>query len=154
MVVGAPNVDHAIKAALKLVQVVGDVGGEVGGLAVVAFYHAVFVVTKAGGQKPQCAVALFNVAVVLQAGDGAADLVGVGSQAALGKPLLIVHAEFAEVFANIAQYGIQAFVEDNAVVVAEQGFGAIDQVVNMLFFIAACGFIGANAVENVRCAAH
>ena len=49
MVVGAQQVDGGIGATLALVQVVGDVAREVGGLTVRLDEDAVFVVTKFGG---------------------------------------------------------------------------------------------------------
>ena len=46
VVVGAPDVDHAVVSALALVLVVGDVGGEVGRLAGGPDQHAVLVVAE------------------------------------------------------------------------------------------------------------
>src|SRR5689334_24859192 len=46
VVVGAEDVDQALEAALELVPVVGDVGGQVGRFAVGADQHAVLVVAE------------------------------------------------------------------------------------------------------------
>ena len=57
VVVGAPDVDLALEAALALVLVVGDVRGEVGVLAAGAHEHAILVVAELGRAQPQRALA-------------------------------------------------------------------------------------------------
>ncbi len=52
MVIGAPDVDDAIKTALELVEVIGNVGGELGVDAVVALDHAIFFIAKSRGAEP------------------------------------------------------------------------------------------------------
>ena len=58
VVVGAEHVDQPAEAALELVPVVGDVGGEVGRLAVGADQHPVLVVAEgrscAARARPRC----------------------------------------------------------------------------------------------------
>ena len=56
MVVGAPDVDDLVEAPLELVQVVGDVGGEIGVEAVLALDDAVLLVAEGGGFEPLGAV--------------------------------------------------------------------------------------------------
>ena len=56
VVVGAPDVDQPVEAALALVLEVGDVGGEVGVLAARAHEHAVLVVAVRARAQPQRAV--------------------------------------------------------------------------------------------------
>ena len=56
VVVGAEHVDQPAEAALQLVPVVGDVGGEVGRLAVGADQDPVLVVAEVGGAQPEGAV--------------------------------------------------------------------------------------------------
>ena len=68
VVVGAEHVDQAAEAALELVPVVGDVGGEVGRLAVGADQHPVLVVAEVGGAQPERALAAVGVALLLEAG--------------------------------------------------------------------------------------
>jgi predicted ATP-grasp superfamily ATP-dependent carboligase len=46
VVVGAPDVDHLVETALELVEVVGDVGGEIGVDAVFALDDAILFVAK------------------------------------------------------------------------------------------------------------
>jgi hypothetical protein len=48
MMIGAPHVDHPIKTALELFQVVGDIRGEVGGLAVFPLHHPIFFIAEPG----------------------------------------------------------------------------------------------------------
>ena len=62
VVVGAEHVDQALEAALELVPVVGDVGGEVGRLAVGADQDPVLVVAEVGRAQPERALALVGVA--------------------------------------------------------------------------------------------
>ena len=73
VVVGAEHVDAQVESALALVQVVGEVAGDVGGLAVALDDDAVLVVTEFGGAQPGCAVLLVDAAVVAQLGDGLVD---------------------------------------------------------------------------------
>ena len=61
VVVGAPHVDLAVEAALALVLVVGDVGGEVGVLAVGAHEHPILVVAEVGRAQPQRPLAAIGV---------------------------------------------------------------------------------------------
>jgi hypothetical protein len=89
VVIGAPDVDDALEAALELVHVIGDVGGEVGGLAVLADHDAVLLVAEGGGAEPERAGLLVEVAGLAQALDGAVDGAALG-QRALRVPLLIV----------------------------------------------------------------
>ena len=56
MMIGAPNVDQFPKMALELIPMVGDVGGEVGELAVAFDHRAVFVVAELGRSIPFGAV--------------------------------------------------------------------------------------------------
>ena len=66
VVVGAEDVDQPLDAALELVEVVGDVGGEVGRLAVGADQDPVLVVAEVGRPQPDRALALVDVAGVAQ----------------------------------------------------------------------------------------
>src|SRR2546423_11896757 len=54
---GAQHVDETREAALALLQVIGDIGGEVGLLAVLAHHHAILLVAELGGAEPQRTVA-------------------------------------------------------------------------------------------------
>ena len=69
MVVGAEHVDAQVESALPLVQVVGEVTGDVGRVAVALDDDAVLVVAVFRCAQPGCAVLLVNGAVVAQFGD-------------------------------------------------------------------------------------
>src|SRR2546430_7275619 len=73
VMVGAPDVDHAVEAALELVEVVGDVGGEISVLAVLAPHHAVLLVAERAGSKPQRAALLEQMPARLQQPEGLVD---------------------------------------------------------------------------------
>ena len=62
MVVGAPDVDQPVEAALELVEVVGDVRGEVRVLAGRALEDAVLVVAVLGRAQPQRALGAVRLA--------------------------------------------------------------------------------------------
>ena len=52
---------------------IGDVGGEIGGLAVVALHHSIFLITKGAGAKPQRAFFLIDIAGGTQPMEGLVD---------------------------------------------------------------------------------
>ncbi len=76
VVVGAPDVDQVVEAAVHLVAVVGDVGQEVGGRAGLADEHAVLVVAVVGGAQPHGAVGVVELAVAVELAQRLADLAG------------------------------------------------------------------------------
>ena len=61
---------HRSKPRSPLVQVVGEVAGDVGRLAVALDHDAVLVVTECAGAQPGCAVLLVDVAGLAQPRDG------------------------------------------------------------------------------------
>ena len=67
VMVGAEHVDQPVEAALELVPVVGDVGGEVGRLAVGADQDPVLVVAELGGAQPERALVAVDVAALARA---------------------------------------------------------------------------------------
>ena len=70
VVVGALNVHYFVKATLKLADVVGHIGHEVGESAIAFSHHPVFVIAIVGGFKPQRAVFFKGFASVGEALDG------------------------------------------------------------------------------------
>ena len=64
VVVGAEHVDAQVETALPLVQVIGDITGDIGRVPVALDHDAVLVVTKSAGTQPACAILLVNVAVL------------------------------------------------------------------------------------------
>ena len=71
MVIRAPDVDRAVEAAVVLVDVVGDVGHEVGQRAVALPEHAILVVTELRGAQPERALGFVGQAALAQQLDGA-----------------------------------------------------------------------------------
>ena len=67
VVVGAPDVDQPVEAALALVEVVGDVRRQVRGLAGRALEHAVLVVAVRGRAQPQRALGAVALAALRRA---------------------------------------------------------------------------------------
>ena len=107
VVVGPEQVDGAVGAALALVQVVGEVGGEVGGVAVRLDEDAVLVVPEVGGAQPGGAVALLDDAALAQAGDGALDGAG-GVQGVLVEEDVEVGAEGVQLGLDGGEHEVDA----------------------------------------------
>ena len=119
VVVGAPDVDDVIDA-LELIPVIGDVGGEVGVLAVGLDQDAVLVVAQIGGAEPQGAVLGVEVAHLVELLKSAVDGGGAGGlalgvlhvQRALGVPTIEVAVDgVAEVAHVIDHLYIAALAE-------------------------------------------
>ena len=149
VVVGAEHVDDAVVAALELVGEVGDVGSEVGGDAVLAHHHAVLLVAEGAGAEPGGAIALVQV-------PGGAQLVqrlahrARGAERALAEPVVVVHAELAQVLADVGQAGLEAGIEHDAVVgLAEQLLGARDQRVDVGLLVAALRLVRRQALGDL-----
>ncbi len=105
VVVGAEHVDGhvgGVGLAVALVAVVGDVGGEVGVVAVGFDDDAVLVVAVVGGGEPGGAVLLVDVAAFAQVGDRALDL-AVLVQAVLMERDVEAHAEVLHRLAELGR---------------------------------------------------
>ena len=87
VVVGAPDVDDVVDA-LELIPVIGDVGGEVGVLAVGLDQNAVLVIAQVGGAEPQGAVLGVEVAHLVELLKSAVDGGGAG-----GLALSVLHIQ-------------------------------------------------------------
>ena len=97
VVVGAPNVDAAVKAALgEFVAVVCDVCGKIGGVAVLTDQHLVFFRAKGGCAIPKRALLVVGQALVFQNLNGLLQL-AVVVQLAFQEPLVVLDAVFGEV---------------------------------------------------------
>ena len=66
VMISAPHVDDALKAAVKLFLVIGDVRCEIRRHAVGAHQHAVFVVAVLSGAEPERVVCLIQMSALLQ----------------------------------------------------------------------------------------
>ena len=86
VVVGAPDVDQVLPAAVGLVAVVGDVGEEVGGLAARADQDAVLVVAVPRRLEPDGAVLLVEQVLAVELGERLGDLAV--EPAVLARPLV------------------------------------------------------------------
>ena len=95
MMVGAQHVDQQVEPALELVPVVGDVGSEVGGLAVGPDQDPVLVVAEVSAPQPERFVAAIAVALLLELGQGRLDLAA-RVEVALGEPGVEGDAEAVE----------------------------------------------------------
>jgi hypothetical protein len=66
MVIRAPDIYDAIEAAFELVQMIGNIGGEVRVLAVITLHHAVFLVSECARAKPLRSVFDVDVPALFQ----------------------------------------------------------------------------------------
>ena len=123
VVVGAEDVDQQVVAAARLVEVVGDVGGEVGGVAVRADQHPVLRVAVVGRAEPDRALRLVGVARLPQGGRrrpiDAAGLV----ERALREEAVEVDAEAVEVAAIAASIRSSPRRVKNSIASSPNGVG-------------------------------
>jgi len=103
---GGEHVDEAREAALALVEVVGDVGGEVGLLAVLAHHHAVLLVAELGGAEPQCPFLAIQPVLRLEHAERVVDRAARGERA-LRAPAVEDHAELAQVLADVGEHRLE-----------------------------------------------
>ena len=107
VVVGAEHVDAQVESALALVEVVGDIGGHVGGLAVALDDDAVLVVAKVGGAQPDCAVLLVDAAGLAKFGDGLLDPAGAVHRVFVGVDVE-VGAEVVQRLLDVGEHQVDA----------------------------------------------
>src|SRR4029077_17676403 len=112
MMIRAPNVDQFLKMALELIPMVGDVGGEVGELAVAFDDRAVFVVAELRRSIPFGAVLRIEQAARAQFVDRALDF------AALAHRLFI--EEGIDLYANFSHLGGEGVKQRSAAILAEK----------------------------------
>ena len=111
VVVGAPDVDDVVNA-LELIPVIGNVGGEIGVLAVGLDQDAVLVVAQIGGTEPQGAVLSVEVAHLVELLESAVDGGGAGGlalgvlhiQRALGEPAVEVAIDGVAEVAHVVDH--------------------------------------------------
>ena len=107
MVVSAQQVDGRIRAALTLVQVVGDVAREVRGLAVRLDEDAVLVVAVGGRAQPHRAALIEDHAALAQALNRLGHRTGV-VQGVLVEEDVEVSAEGVQAFLNLSKHQLDA----------------------------------------------
>ena len=78
--IGAENIDQVIEAALAFVEVISDVGGEVGLVAILANDDAIFLITELSRREPGRAIFDIQHAAFFQHGQRGIDAAG-GRQA-------------------------------------------------------------------------
>ena len=131
VVVGAPYVDDPIESSLELVEVIGDVGGEVGALSVGPDQHAVLFVAVRRGVEPERSVSLVGFATLAQDLEGAWDGPR-GDERALGEPVVEHHPETGQIVADPAQdVGEHGIGHQRVVVLSEGGPGRRDEGVEV-----------------------
>ena len=119
---------------------VGDIGGEIRVLAVVALHDAVFLIPERFGPEPLGSILFVKMAAFVQFVYGTFDLTGI-EQTLLRKPLIKLHSEFGQILTAITQLGIERETVHPGVVLAQQMFGVRDQRIQMRFALA-IGFVG------------
>ena len=128
VVVGAEHVDAQVEAAFALVQVIGEIAGDVGGLAVALDHDAVLVVAKSAGAQPGCAVLLVDVAGVAKPGDGLVDAAAGVHRVFVGVDVE-VGAELVQRLLDVGEHQVDA---DLAEGLAHLGFGQAQRVGRLL----------------------
>ena len=105
VMIRAPDVDQQFVPALQFVEVIGDVGGEVGFLTIGADHHAVFVVAELRGLEPLRAIFRVDTAALAQLGQGAIDGAAL-VELAFGVPPVEAHAELFEIVADVGHHRV------------------------------------------------
>ncbi len=98
---------QVLEAALALVEVIGDVGGEVGLHAVLAHHHPVLLVAEFGGAEPQRAVLRVHAAVVPRGARARGRSRRCSRARAPNTSSVEVHAELVQVVADLGQHAFQ-----------------------------------------------
>ena len=132
VVVGAPDVDQGVEAALKFVEVVGDVGSEIGVLAVLALDDAILLVAEIRGTEPSRAILFVEMACLFEHGEG------IGHpprfiQRSLREPVIECHAKSREHVADLGNLAIENEAREVLEVVTEKLARAFDQCVHARF---------------------
>ena len=107
VVIGAEQVDGRVRAALTLVQVVGDVAREVGGLTVRLDEDTVLVVAVGGRAQPHRAALVEDLAALTQAFDRVGDRAG-GVQGVLVEEDVEVGAEGVQALLDLREHQLDA----------------------------------------------
>ena len=106
MMVRPPDVDDEVRAALELVQMIGNVGRKIGVLAILASYHAILLVAESRGTEPCRPVLFVKMAVLVEALQRALDQPRIVERA-LREPVIESNAEFGEIAATVFELLVQ-----------------------------------------------
>ena len=116
MMIGSPDIDQAVKTAIKFIHVVGNVGSKIGRLSIVASNHTIFFIPKRRRTKPQGTILFIYMPFVLQGLNSFVDQPLFG-QLAFGKPDIIVDAELAQILADDIHQRIECKIKYHSVVI-------------------------------------
>ena len=103
----AQHVDGQVVAPVKLISHVGDIAGDVGGVAIGLDDHAVLIIAVLGGLQPPCALSFVELAVVLELLDGLLHGTGL-EEGVLVEVDIEVHAELVEGLLNLGEHHLHA----------------------------------------------
>ena len=103
VMIGAPDVHHAIKTAHEFFAVIGDIRREIGLHTVVTHHHTIFLIAIIGGAKPLCAGGFVDEACFDQFSNGGVDG-AVTIERGLGIPAIEFHAKRAQALQAFANH--------------------------------------------------
>ena len=66
MVIGAPDINHLVEPARIFMLMIGNIGCEIGGFAVISDDHAILLITENGAFEPAGAIVLVDKPLTLQ----------------------------------------------------------------------------------------
>src|SRR5258708_21615959 len=143
------HVDEAREAALGLAQVIGDIGREVGLLAVLAPHHAILLVPELARPEPGRTVALLETPLGCEHLERMIDGAALG-EGALGTPVIEEDAELPEVVADVREHLRERELEHLAETRRAQELPRPpDERIDVELLVAS-GRIGREPLENAR----
>ncbi len=106
MVIGPPNIDNAGEPAIELIQMIGDIRGEIRGLAILTAYDTILGIAERRGSKPQGPIGLIETTRGLEPTDGGLDRAGF-DQLAFRIPAVIGNPKVPQILGDAFEDGIQ-----------------------------------------------
>ena len=125
VMIRAPHIDDAIEAALQLLVMVGDVGGEVSVEPVLSLHDTILIVAEDGGAKPGGAVILVQMTVRAQFVQSARDLALVVERL-LRVPAIELNGKARQHTANLRDLFIQGVAHDQLEILTQERLGIGD----------------------------
>ena len=147
--VGPPDVDDLVEAAFELVQMVGNVGGEISVEAVLALDDAVLLVAERRRAEPAGAVLDIEMAFLRQQVDAAGNEASVVERL-FGEPDVEMDAELFEIVAAIRQLFGQGMLMHIGPVWPQQFLGTGNQRIEMQFALLLCLVVGPRRIRQPR----
>src|SRR6185312_716571 len=131
VMVRAQDIDEPLKPQLALLEVVRDIGGEIGLYPILANDHTILLIAEFGRSEPDRAILLVEAALGFELLERVVDLALV-AQLAFRVPPVENHAELCEVIANIREHFAQRQLENPAESVGADQFAcATDQCIDV-----------------------